>query len=139
MGGKGRHDVMVRGEQSPAVSHTLGREQPPYQLGNVWGRLGENFMTVPWAASLMEACSFSVSAEITPTCPNRGKGWGKGESEVITSLQKKTSMRALHSLGFPLRCGSNAALCAVWLGWRDETLFVFAQLPQGWQQSSKRP
>lgn len=86
-------------EQSPAVSHGPGRELLPlYQLGNVWGRLGGNFITLCWAVPLMRLllhickgpCIFSGSAGSSwITLPWLSRGKGRGRGNAITSLQKK--------------------------------------------------
>lgn len=58
MGGECWHEVMAKGNRA-RLCHTswggscCGAGRPLYQLGNVWGRLGGNFITLCWAILLM--------------------------------------------------------------------------------------
>lgn len=88
MGSERQHDVMAKGNRALLCRTSWGGScygagRPLYQLGNVWGRLGGNCMTLSWAGPLMcyqtSARDLAVSRLKLPQ-PIRRKRWGRGVS-----------------------------------------------------------
>lgn len=105
MGGECRHEVMAKGNRAWLCRMSWGGSccgvgRPLYQLGNVWGRLGGNFITLCWAVPLMcyqtsardPAVSWAAwapaeSCWAESAMTEKREGVGKGKSDNLPPKQ----------------------------------------------------
>lgn len=121
MVGKWRHDVMAKGNRARLCRTSWGGSccgagRTLYQLGNVWGRLGGNFITLCWAVPLM--CYQTSARDLAVSLGERGL-----EPHQAATTEQREGAGKRGRDNFPPK-KTAGGLCPPWTSHRDlgETL-----------------